>query len=218
MRITCITPTCEGREPFLKLCRKYVERFTLQPEEHLVQTGPFLENLDKLLSRVRTELVAFIEDDDWYHPRYLADMVSRLEYSKRAMIGYDPTLYYHVVRRGYMTLPHRGRASLYATVGIASVIESAYARLREKGGRISVDQSLWQMLAQTSVTTVGQLAVGMKHGLTRTEGNGHYAPQEAWTKDHDMEYLKKIIGKEDAETYAELIDGLTGGTAVPQGI
>jgi hypothetical protein len=171
-----------------------------------MESDDFHRNLHELLKGVKTELVAFIEDDDWYHPRYLLDMVQRLEYSKRMLIGYDPTLYYHIALRGYQVLPHKNRASLYTTIGTTPSITLAYGEAYEKanGRPFSVDFALWARLAEVAVTTVGHYAVGIKHGFTKTEGKGHYLPKEYWNPDSEFAYLRQLIGG-DVERYQDII-------------
>lgn len=217
--ITCITATCPGRESFLARCRSYVDRFTLKPEAHIVvSSDDFRKNLKDALSQVKTELVAFIEDDDWYAPGYLKDMATRLTYSRRALIGYDPTMYYHIVHKGYTILPHRNRASLFATVGISSIVVLAYDRIYEKTGgkNFAVDINLWSSLADVAVTTVGHLAIGIKHGLTKTEGRGHYYPKNYWAKDEDSSYLKQLIGEEDANAYSDIVAKARSPEVLPE--
>ena len=212
--ITCITVTCPGREMFLEQCKKYVARFTLQPEAHIVVSSTdFRKNIKDALGQVKTELVAFIEDDDWYAPGYLKDMVTRLTYSRRALIGYDPTMYYHIVHKGYTILPHKGRASLFATVGISSILVLAYDKLYNgaDGRNFSVDIGLWNLLSDVAVTTVGHLAIGIEHGLTKTEGRGHYYPKNYWAKDENSSYLKQLIGEDDADAYSRIIDSFIAG-------
>ena len=209
MDITCITATCEGREPFLELCRTYVSRFTLQPKEHFIEkSDDFRANLAALLKKVKTEYVAFIEDDDWYHPDYLGDLGDRLDYSARLLIGLDPTTYYHIVRRGFKTLPHWGRASLFATMGVTSFVQMAMGDILKT--KNPVDMSLWAMAKGSGVTTVGRLAIGVKHGFTRTEGKGHTAPPSFWKPDEDGAMLRKWIGTGDYHEYQKLIKHYKG--------
>lgn len=179
----------------------------------MVSSDDFRKNVKDALSQVKTEAVAFIEDDDWYAPGYLKDMFTRLTYSRRAMIGYDPTMYYHLVHKGYTILPHRNRASLFTTVGVTSIITMAYEQMYEryKGKDFAIDINLWAALSDVSVTTVGHLAIGMKHGLTRAEGKAHFYPKGYWAKDENYDYLKQLIGEEDTNAYSRIIEDYAAG-------
>lgn len=207
MKITCITATAPGREKFLARCKEYVSRFTRQPDEHLVVSSTdFRANLRTMVESAQGDMLAFIEDDDWYHPEYLKDMHDRLEYSKRALIGYDPTMYYHILHEGYKIIPHKGRASLYTTAGFTNVIYTALDPILDDKNK-AVDISLWSYLHAVSVTTVGHLAIGIKHGFTATtEGRGHQLPATYWSKDPGGLYLKSLIGESDFEFYRDLTE------------
>ena len=205
MDVTCITATCPGREKFLERCMEYVDRFTLRPKHHIIaDRGSLRDNLLFAAPLVKTEYVAFIEDDDWYHPDYLGDMLDRLDYSGRLLIGYDPTLYYHLRHSGYKVLPHLGRASLYTTIGVTSFVQMALDEVLKT--RNPIDMSLWALARGSGVTTVGRLAIGMKHGFTRAEGVGHEQPNSFWTRDTDGEQLRKWIGDTDFEKYREIVN------------
>jgi glycosyltransferase involved in cell wall biosynthesis len=212
MNITCITATAPGREKFLARCRHYVSRFKVQPDEHLVVSSTNMKaNLLEMLEKAQGDVVAFIEDDDWYHPEYLGDMVDRLSYSRRALIGYDPTMYYHIKHEGYRILPHKNRASLYTTVGLTNVVYSVLADVLESKSSEFVDIALWRLLQEVSVTTVGHLAIGIKHGFVKTEGGGHNLDKSTWFRDEGGLYLKKLIGDEDAEFYRNLAEDHRAG-------
>jgi len=211
MKITCVTATAPGRERFLARCKEYVSRFTRQPDEHLiVSSTDFRANLRKMTESAQGDMLAFIEDDDWYHPEYLKDMHDRLEYSKRAIIGYDPTLYYHIQHEGYRIIPHQNRASLYATVGLSNVLYTALDPILEDKNK-PVDISLWAWLHAVSATTIGHLAIGIKHGFTPTEGRGHQLPATYWSRDPGCLYLKSLIGERDFEFYRNLTEDYRAG-------
>ena len=55
-----------------------------------------------------------------------------------------------------------------------------------------------------AVTTVGHLAIGIKHGLTRTEGRAHAIPAEKWQK--NTEQIKTLMGEGDLSLYRRIVD------------
>ena len=204
MDITCITPTLDGREDFLELCKRYVGRFTLQPKDHIiVKSNDMHDNLLSALNQVKTPLVAIIEDDDWYGREYLEDMVDKLVFSKRWMLGYDPTVYYHIVKREHTTLAHPYRASLFTTVGYVNALLVPLKEILTDPSKPLIDMALWTGRKVSSVTTIGKHALGIKHNFGRCEARGHTMPHQR--KDPEMEYLRDYIGG-DAAFYVKLIE------------
>lgn len=192
----------------MQRCRKYVDRFKVDCKHSVITSNNMHNNVRELLASVDTELVAFIEDDDWYHPQYLKRMIEKLTYSQRYMIGLDPTMYYHLWHGGYRILPHYGRASLFATIGYTDFIKKWTDDVLEDPVRPLIDKALWYNAHGHGVTTVEQLAIGIKHGIGNCEGNGHAMRKAYWIADTDMSFLRKLIGDEDADDYIKLKEEL----------
>ena len=158
-------------------------------------------NLDKALDQVRTPLVAIIEDDDWYAPEYLEDMVDKLIFAERWMIGYDPTVYYHIVKKQYTVLLHPYRASLFTTVGYVNAMLPTLRSILNNPSKPLIDMELWRAGVASSITTVGKLALGIKHNFGACQAGGHTMPHKK--HDNNYNYLRDYVGA-DAENYIQM--------------
>src|SRR6185369_16758975 len=99
--ITAITPTADRPEAFA-LCERWMARQTIKPDQWIVADGGqvpvrctmgqthihdprpagaanLAHNLLNAISAVKGEVVAIVEDDDWYSPKHLETMVRLLE-------------------------------------------------------------------------------------------------------------------------------------------
>jgi hypothetical protein len=184
----------------LAKCGEYVARFDPAPAERLVVSGGSLrENMEFALPMVRTSLVAFIEDDDWYRPDHLGVLESLMRRAGSGIAGLNPTFYYHILRRRHVLLPHAGRASLFATMARS---DSARRRLAACGPGDFVDIGMWA--AGPGALSPEWTAVGVKHGLTPVVGMGHACAGPGWADDPGMELLESVVGPADAGFYRSL--------------
>ena len=144
--VTCMTVSCPGREKFLANSEALVRRFTVKPAGRVcvMRDACMADNMADAFEQVTTEYTAIIEDDDWYHERYLEEQMSKLMMSGRSVIGYDPTIYYHIVHDGVMVLPHRNRAAMFTTVGRTAALRDAFRNVYRPGRPgIGLDFDMW---------------------------------------------------------------------------
>lgn len=95
------------------------------------------------LLEVQGDVVCFIEDDEWYHPDYLAKMVEFYEETSCPRIGIRPAIYYHVPRRIYRIHPNVDRASLSQTL-LSREWFPRFTKICSTSSRPFVDRILWQ--------------------------------------------------------------------------
>lgn len=218
--ILCITAAAPGRpEEFLERCHYYVDRFEKPWARcdiyHKIARGPSMpENVINLLGEAKAyEYVVIIEDDDWYGPEYLREMVTSMELSEAHIIGANPSMYYHIKERSYRVLRSYTHCSMYTTIGRAAslvpLLRNACQEALNKETP-SVDLILWRQLLKTStkipfVQTVCPHTVGIKHNFGRCLGKGHTATT-TFTPDPDYEWLEGVIGGEDLDFYQTLTD------------
>jgi hypothetical protein len=74
--VTVITPTIPGREILLEECKESVRKQTMRPKDHLIGVdvdgrGPAAMR-NSLVEKVKTEWVAFLDDDDLLMPNHFA--------------------------------------------------------------------------------------------------------------------------------------------------
>ena len=135
MKLSVITPTADRPEAFA-LCERWIARQTRPPDEWVViddgatpiaptlgqvhvRRDPgapghesFARNLQAGVDLVTGDVVAIIEDDDYYQPWHLADLVERLGQAALAGSIWQP--YYNLRRRLWKIFENRG-ASLCQT-------------------------------------------------------------------------------------------------------
>ena len=147
------------------------------------------------------EAIAIIEDDDYYRAIYLERMISRLN-------GYDiagetNTIYYNVFYRTAVTNPNTIHASLFQTVFNPKVIE----HVKSSYGHRFMDCQIWEKAENKNLFQEGNLAIGMK-GMPGRYGIG--AGHSKWSNNIDinLNYLKSLIGEEDAKLYERYYGGI----------
>lgn len=225
--ITLITPTSDRPVAFA-LCERWMARQTYAGEVRWIvvddgatpvectrgqthvclhaqqeRVDSFRMNLLAGLLYVETPLVAIIEDDDWYHPDYLAELAKGLE--GRDIYGEGRAKYYNVSTRRHRVHGNISHASLCQTGFRAGLVGWLRDHIRNHRS-IFVDLALWQH-APTPLKHVApdsRHAVGIK-GLPGKAGIGiGHRMDERFPVDADGSILNSWIGKEDAEVYASL--------------
>lgn len=233
--LTALTVTGD-RESGIRLCARYMNRQTRQPDKWLVvddgvtpvnpsvvsgadvitrkPTGidaahTLPQNLLTALPLVTTDFLVMMEDDDWYHPEYLARMEQWL--TKTPLAGESPALYYRVGTRMWRNMPvkfWRPHASMACT-GMAQRMYPALAAACI-GGNPSVDLRLWRMMfagRRCLHEPKPRLCVGIK-GMDGRQGQtmGWSRDEQGYVRDPEMVYLRTLIGH-DAEAYAGFYSG-----------
>lgn len=164
--VTLITPT-RDRPECLALCEFWVSRFQWTGDvqwiivddgdvpaetrrgQEIIRREPsgdehtLAKNLLAAAELVRGDAVMVIEDDDWYSPNYVNDMVRKLRYYE--LCGEARARYYHVPTRGYLTCYNRLHASLSATAFRRNLIKRFRAACRAAiaDGNPYVDLYFW---------------------------------------------------------------------------
>lgn len=231
MTITVITTTCD-RPIGIALAERMMQRQTYPISQwivadggetpapcsmgqvHLHQPRPpgvenFIGNLLAGLHRATGDVIAFIEDDDWYAPTHLEQLVRQLHDEPRAIAaGDDDQRYYNVATRQWrtwknvgaclcQTMMRREWASRFEQVAQTCLARSSYG----------VDGNFWRgiPLARRSIvkahTVVGIKGLPGRHGL----GVGH-RPDAKWTDDPNWTQLRAWIGDDSAQ-YESLSEG-----------
>lgn len=148
-------------------------------------------------SKDQIEAIFIIEDDDYYKPIYLAEMVKRM--GNYNAIGETRTIYYNVVWRRFITNANTMHSSLFQTAFSYDAIIDMVASLKDK----FIDAKFWKLVRNKYLFSAGNLSVGIKGMAGRTGiGAGH---QKAYNMNDDrrLTYLTELIGQEDAKIYGE---------------
>ena len=107
MKVGVITAT-NGKRPYLlNQCVEYIDRQTYKVSEYLILQSPeetlkekYKQGLEYLQSK--TDIVFFMEDDDYYPPNYIEKMLDMYEWAdKPEIFGIGETWFYHPEFRAY---------------------------------------------------------------------------------------------------------------------
>ena len=238
MKITVITPTCDRSEGFM-LCERWMARqsfsfyewivlddgikpvnCTMGQRHYLFTETRGAYSLVSKLSKVFDgtipifgDVVAIVEDDDWYSSEYMKVAASRI--NGYDMIGEGCTFFYHVGARRYGQSNHRNNASLSQTI-INKTLFPILANMTKEDTDAFIDWKMWNTLPQICrsriyipdencpKTLVG--IKGMYSGYSACHSVNHsdvlkYFPNT----DPVMDKLVEMIGKEDADHYAKYV-------------
>lgn len=179
MKFGIIIPDRGDRPDFFSHCMWQIARFTLKPDHvFCINYAPESENVD-LVQRVRVgveraiqagiDLVFIIENDD----AYPADYFNRFQpyFEKFDFFGDERTTYYNLRNKTYRTWHHPYRASLFTTGFKISALNNFSWPSDDE---LFLDIKLWRYARHRRKKFVDTGAVGIKHGLGKTGGKGHY--------------------------------------------
>lgn len=184
------------------------DQIIIQKEPHSNKAKDFTGNLLNALSKVPNdaEYIIIMEDDDWYHPDYIARTIRRLQ--NYDLVGVTNAIYYNVRLRSYRKNENTDRASFCETAFRSKLIPIVKFCCEVKRESAFVDSRLWNTKKFTkeyakalfSESISERSVVGIKGlpGFTGI-GIGHKAP--GYRKDINFDYLTRLIGKEDTEWY-----------------
>jgi len=139
-------------------------------------TERYIEGYNQLRGQ-GLDMIACIENDDWYHPDYLLECFEAYERLRRPeLLGIEYTYYYHLRMRFYFKYLHPGRASMMCTC-LKPDIEFSWPQL---GDRFT-DMWLWTRNDKPPFCTNKKfwepdkpIAIGMKgHFEGKFGGTGH---------------------------------------------
>lgn len=216
MKIAVLIPDRSDRPQFLENCLRMMKAQTLQPEHiELVNDKPLNDKCD-ITYRYRTgydrlrnkgyDLIAFIENDDWYDPDYLSTMAHAWKNTGRPqLLGTGSTIYYHIFKKRYLTMQHSTRSSAMNTFIVPNL-----NFLWCKDDQPYTDIHLWKLLKGVTVRTDIPISMGIKHGLGmcgggfHDENEKHDVMHRFSEQDLDMKYLKKIMDSESFNFYSNL--------------
>lgn len=217
MRIGILVPDRGDRTEFLRNCRRMIDRQTLQPVEvEIVNDPPRSEAIDigwrykigyQRLQNKNLDLIAFIENDDWYHPEYLEIMAKMWEETgKPLLLGTDYTVYYHLKLKKYFTFHHTNRSSAMNTVIRPNIDNIDWGQEFDP----YTDMHLWTKIGKEFGDRIvfhpdKHISVGIKHAIGKTGGFAHKFPDDdgldfsARYENDDNGFLQSVIDPVDHE-------------------
>lgn len=231
MNATLITCTGDRPEAFA-LCEKYVAAQSVKPFQWLVlddgetpatcTQGQEYYHLPQFRGRgsmtaklrwaldgqyIKGDALLFWEDDDYYHPDYIAWALRNLQ--RFDLIGEARNIYYNVERRWWFEHGNQYHASLCATACRRSV----FPQLQKEcfSDDPFVDSRLWANCRLSKMPfdpakhpNVPRMSIGIKAMPGRKGyGEGHRPHADRAIPDPDLTKLRQLIGPDAAEAYAK---------------
>lgn len=205
-----------NRPRLLAQCKKYIIRQTIAPHSVWIENSPqtifpcdltwrFRQGIKQLLS-TGVDLIVCMEDDDWYPYNYLESFVNALHavgnpVTEPEILGFEQSLYYHIIRQEFRRLIHPGRSSLMCT----GLTTAAAARIvYPPDDHLFLDLKLWEQFERKLfVTFDSKIPVGIKHGFGQCGGAGHHKTFRYDHKDKYWESLALLVG-DDVEFYQRI--------------
>ena len=216
-RIAVIIPDRRDRPRFLEQCLKLLAAQTLQPVLVVLVDDEPLSNAVDITWRYRigyqrvsfssrpVDLVAFIENDDWYHPNYLEYMAAQWEaHGRPAMLGLNHTVYYHIGVRKHFMLNHPTRSNAMNTF----ILPGLPLRWPLDHDPYT-DVWLWNYGLDNAnnkrrvvLTPAQEYCLGIKHGVGKCGGQNHSDNMERYVHDdEDGAWLRSIIVGDGVDWY-----------------
>lgn len=221
MKVGVIIPTRGDRPLFKKNCLRLLQNQTLPPNTILfVDQPPESEECD-ITKRYRFgydyfrgkdfDVLAFMEDDDWYHSQYLEIMIQKWqEHGRPELFGTNYTIYYNIRLFRYFTMRHTQRSAAMSTL-IKPDMNFTWC----KDSEAYTDSHLW--FSATHLSTKKRLisnvfkpefniCLGIKHGVGKTGGLNHLTALHRYiganaTDDRSKDFLMKTVDVESFEFY-----------------
>lgn len=216
MKIATLTIDTGERKNFLRKCREFIYRQTLQPDISYFLTEPSgIKGVDltwrmkKGLNTLKYfDLIIIFESDDYYADNYIETMVKEWQALGRPdILGIDSTIYYHLETDKYVQINHEGRSSLFSMAFSGKMVDSIEW---PPDDTLFLDMWFWKNFKGELISLDPRIPVciGIKHGIGICGGKGHdkdfriYATAK---NDIDNQWLREIAGNETVDFYKNLM-------------
>jgi glycosyltransferase involved in cell wall biosynthesis len=213
MKIGVLIPDRNDRPELLANCLRMLKAQTLQPDviELVNDPSPFKPDEKDITWRYRTgydrmrkrgfDLIALIENDDYYSPNYLETMVAAWnDAGKPNIIGTDYTIYYHLKHKAYFTMHHTTRSSAMSTLIIPDM-DFPWCDDKEP----YTDMHLWKHIKGVVIRPGKHICLGIKHGTGFCGGHMHVDRIHRYIngiQDDDQIFLKSVLDSESYKFYS----------------
>lgn len=150
------------------------------------------------------DIIALIEDDDYYRPEYLQTMVSEWErHGRPELFGTNYTIYYHIGLFAHFEMRHISRSSAMSTL-IKPDLNFDWCPDYE----VYTDIHLWMNtpLKGTTFKPDHHICLGIKHGVGMTGGFCHKSKFHRFVhQDQDKTFLKSVCDPESFDFYTNYL-------------
>jgi len=208
LKIAVLIPDRNDRPLLLSNCLRMLKAQTLQPDHIEIVNDAPLSNEKDITYRYRTgyerlrnkgfDIIALIENDDYYHNNYLETMVNKwIEFGKPDMLGCDFTVYYHIKLFKWLTMYHKTRSSAMNML-IKPDLHFNWCLDSDP----YTDIHLWKTL-NGIIWHPPMICMGVKHHEGLHGGRQHTDRYDRYINDDSSkEFLKSVMDKESFEFYS----------------
>lgn len=232
--VTLITPTGDRPLPF-SLCERWMQKQTFTGAvqwivvddgatpthctmgQQYVRRSPksddprhtLARNLLEAIPHIAAEKVLIVEDDDWYSPHYIQEMVRLLD--EADLVGLTDQIYYRIKTREWKNCGNKRRASMCQTGFMESVI-STFKAVCEADFR-STDLRLWRAWRGRKKLVSHDLKAKLSVGIKQQPGRGGQTSgwrvrARGYTPDPEGLKLRNWT-RRDADAYLAVESGVT---------
>lgn len=212
VNLAVIIPDRNDRPKFLSNCLRMLDSQTFKPKIIEIINEPPKNDLCDITYRYRTgydklrnkniDVIALIENDDWYDKTYLETMVKKwLELGKPDLLGTSYTIYYHIGLFAYHYMHHMERSSAMSTL-IKPDLQIKWCPDSEA----YTDMHLWNYpgLTKEIFTPNKHICLGIKHNVGLCGGLSH-SPTKLYRYnvfDTDKGFLSQTLDKQSFDFYS----------------
>lgn len=214
IRVGVIVPDRGDRPQLFANCKRLIMNQTLKPAEVIFVNYKPETNFVDITERYKTgynhasklnlDVIAFMENDDWYHETYLEQMVAAWQRAECPDIfGTDYTIFYHIKLFAHYTHTHIQRSMAFCTL-IKPGLEFNWGPMDNP----YTDSQLFKELKRSYALWHPEklICMGIKHGIGLPGGEGHTTKLERFgpgrgTSDADKEFLRNTVDKESFDLY-----------------
>jgi hypothetical protein len=209
MNIGIVIPDRGDRPRFLSNCLRMLAAQTITPAIiKIVDYFPENKSCDitqryrmgyESLANQGLDIIAFIENDDWYSKDYLEFMVNAwITADCPDIFGLNQSIYYHIRLRKYFIMYHNSRSAAMNTL-IRPDLTFKWCQDHEP----FTDIHLWNTLKGTIIYPTKTVSVGIKHGIGLCGGRSHIDKLDRYThNDHDLSFLREKLDKDSFDFYS----------------
>jgi len=229
-KITVITLTGDRNKVF-EITRQHILAQTIQPDQWIIVDDGFeplpeklikgadyirrepkegegftlIQNMKLAVSQIKGDIILFMEDDDYYAPKYIETYYNYLK--EHVLVGEGCARYYHVPAQRYARLSNKNRASL-AQTGFRKELLDIFNSIIS--GDPYVDLRFWEKTYKYGYLFFDtedklRLHCSLK-GLPGRKGIGigHDKNYALYRYDKEYRILKRWVGEKTALSYIKL--------------
>lgn len=209
IKVGIIIPDRGDRPEFTANCLRMIRAQTRTPYAISHINHPPTSNDIDLVQRYRegydklspvVDVIACIENDDWYDPSYLGTMIDAWIISGEPEIfGIPHTVQYHLGLKKFNVVEHPGRSSMNSTF-IKSKLNFNWGD--EKTAYL--DMWIWKVLQGETYKPQRTITISMKHGQGKCGGQAHHYHKQYRLRDYHLQFLDYHLDPESFKFYSTL--------------